>query len=64
MSKKQNTEFDAVISMQLAALKANRHWLTKQQIKTLRGQILSGNGEGAMKGLHTIAKRKKEGAKK
>ena len=32
--------------------------LTKQQCKTLKGQILSGNITGAMKGLDTLLQRK------
>ncbi len=35
-------------------LKRYRHLLTKQQIKTIRGQALSGNLEGAKKGLIRI----------
>lgn len=32
-------------------LNAHRRELTRQQFKTLKGQILSGDGAGAMKGL-------------
>jgi hypothetical protein len=32
--------------------------LTRQQIKTLRGQALSGDVDGAIKGLEKILKRK------
>lgn len=35
-------------------LKACRDKLTKQQYKTLKGQILAGDGEGAMKGLRKL----------
>ncbi len=35
-------------------LKACRDRLTKQQYKTLKGQILAGDGDGAMKGLRRI----------
>lgn len=38
----------------LARLKANNHRLTYQQYKTLRGQILAGDVDGAMKGLQRI----------
>ena len=38
----------------LAKLNAVRGKLSRQQIKTIRGQILSGNDEAAMKGLDTI----------
>lgn len=39
-------------------LKAYKYRLSKQQYRTLKGQILSGNYEGFRKGLFTIAKRK------
>ena len=35
-------------------LKQYRHYLTKQQIKTLRGQAMSGETEAARKGLQTL----------
>ena len=38
-------------------LKACRDRLTKQQYKTLKGQILAGDGDGAMKGLRKILRR-------
>lgn len=38
-------------------LKACRDRLTKQQYKTLKGQILAGDGDGAMKGLRKILTR-------
>lgn len=40
----------------LAHLKEHREQLTKQQFATLRGQIFSGNADGAMKGLRQILK--------
>lgn len=42
----------------LAALKAHRHRLTSQQCKTLRGQILAGQSEAALRGLQKILERK------
>jgi len=39
-------------------LKACRDRLTKQQYKTLKGQILAGDGDGAMRGLRKILRRK------
>ena len=39
-------------------LKACRDRLTTQQYKTLKGQILAGDGDGAMKGLRRILGRK------
>lgn len=38
----------------LVRLKGCRHRLTPQQYRTLRGQILSGNADGAMKGLEKL----------
>ncbi len=35
-------------------LKACRDRLTKQQYKTLKGQILAGDGDGAMRGLRKL----------
>lgn len=45
---------DAVDSKAMARLLCFRHQLTRQQFKTLRGQILAGASEGAMKGLQKI----------
>ena len=39
-------------------LKQYRHILPKQTIKTIRGQAISGNVEGAIKGLQTALKKK------
>ena len=39
-------------------LKEYKHILTKQQMKTLKGQILSGDIEGFRKGLFKLAKKK------
>lgn len=38
----------------LKTLKNNREWLTQQQYKTLRGQALSGDLQGAMKGFEKL----------
>lgn len=38
-------------------LKACRGHLTYQQYKTLRGQVLAGDSEGAMRGLQKILNR-------
>lgn len=38
-------------------LKQYRHYLTRQQIKTLRGQAMSGETEAARKGLQTLLKK-------
>lgn len=39
-------------------LKEHRHNLPKQTISTLRGQAISGNVEGAIKGLQTALNKK------
>ena len=41
------------------ALKAARGSLTKQQYRTLRGQIFAGDADGAMRGLKKILERGK-----
>jgi hypothetical protein len=38
----------------LIRLKNNRHLLSLQQYRTLRGQVLAGDADGAMKGLRKI----------
>lgn len=42
----------------ICRLKAHHHRLTRQQYQTLKGQILSGDAVGAMKGLDKILNRK------
>lgn len=41
----------------LIRLKAARRYLTSQQYKTLRGQVLAGDPDGAMKGLERLLNR-------
>ena len=41
----------------LIALKVHRHELTWQEYKTLRGQVLAGEPDAAMKGLRRLLKR-------
>ena len=43
-------------------LKKHRRMLTHQQYQTLKGQILAGNADGAMRGLESILKRRKVSA--
>lgn len=38
----------------LHRLKNNRHLLSLQQYRTLRGQVMAGDTEGAMKGLRKV----------
>lgn len=42
----------------LIQIKACRDRLTAQQYRTLRGQVLAGNSEGAMRGLRNILRSK------
>lgn len=42
----------------LIQIKACRDRLTVQQYRTLRGQVLAGNSEGAMRGLRNILRQK------
>ena len=44
----------------LIQLKACRDRLTAQQYRTLRGQVLAGDGDGALKGLRRILTREAE----
>lgn len=44
----------------LLLLKNTKHRLTKQQYKTIRGQIYAGDPEGAVKGLRNILQRRAE----
>lgn len=47
----------------LITLKAHRTNLTAQQYQTLRGQVLAGDDEGALKGLKKVMNRKREEVK-
>ena len=44
----------------LMHLKACRNRLTAQQYSTLRGQVLAGDGDGALKGLRTVLSRQRK----
>lgn len=44
----------------MGRLKHYKHRLTPQQYKTLRGQILKGDTDGALRGLQKLLKRRKE----
>ena len=44
----------------LLYLRGWNHSLTRQQFKTLRGQILAGDPEGAMKGLQKIIETRRQ----
>lgn len=43
-------------------LKACQRKLSRQQYKTLRGQVLAGDSQGAMKGLKRLLDRSKQSA--
>lgn len=45
----------------LAILRRHRDKLTRQQIKTLLGQILHGDADGAVKGLIMLMQRRTNG---
>ena len=51
---------DNIDSGALMILRNTKHRLTKQQFKTLRGQVLAGDPDGAMKGLRNILQRRAE----
>lgn len=53
---------DPMIQKAMGRLRAANRSLTPQQYKTLRGQILVGNAEAAMKGLANILERRKANA--
>lgn len=38
-----------------------REWLTPQQYRTLRGQVLAGDSNGALRGLQKTLKRRTSG---
>lgn len=46
--------------LMLKQLNSYKHKLTRQQYKTLKGQILSGDATGAMRGLVDILRKKDE----
>ena len=39
-------------------LDKNKHKLTPQQYKTLRGQVLAGDSDGAMKGFYRLMRKR------
>lgn len=51
-------EFNSSDIKAVIHLKACRDRLTRQQYSTLKGQILAGDSEGAMKGLRKILSRR------
>lgn len=55
---------DALTLQTIKQLKAHQGELTRQQIRTLKGQALAGDAAGAMKGLQKILERKARNATK
>ena len=51
-------EYDPKIRAFVKILGKHRDCLTKQQIKTLRGQAFSGDIDGALRGLNRLLKKK------
>lgn len=49
---------DAMIYTALGQLNGYRSRLTPQQYRTIRGQILAGNIDGAMKGLQKLLEKR------
>ena len=45
------------IQAAIKEIRKNKHLLTTQQMRTLKGQVLSGNIEGAMKGMNKLLRR-------
>ena len=46
----------------LIKIRRNKQKLTRQQIRTLKGQVFSGNIKGAMKGLDKLIARAEAGS--
>lgn len=55
---------DQIDTGALMLLRNTKHRLTKQQYKTLRGQVFAGDPDGAIKGLRNILQRRTERMKK
>ena len=45
------------IQAALKKIRQNKHLLTTQQMRTLKGQILNGDMDGAMRGLNKLLNR-------
>lgn len=41
----------------LKKLKSNKQHLTRQQYRTIRGQMLAGDIQGGLRGMHRVLKR-------
>lgn len=38
----------------LKEIRRNKRWMTTQQMRTIKGQVLSGDIEGAMRGMNKL----------
>lgn len=47
----------------LKAIRQHKYMLTKQQYRTLKGQAIAGDHEGALKGLDKLLRRYQDGRK-
>ena len=50
-------QFNTETYQTLKLIKANKHKLTPQQFRTLKGQCLAGDVEGAKKGFYKIVRK-------
>lgn len=51
---------DAINPQALILINRARQWLTAQQYRTLKGQVLAGDSNGALRGLKKLINMKKE----
>lgn len=51
---------DAINPQALILINRARQWLTAQQYRTLKGQVLAGDSNGALRGLKKLINTKKE----
>lgn len=49
-----SVELKQIDAHALMQIKGAGHYLTRQQYRTLRGQVLAGDGDGALRGLRKI----------
>ena len=45
----------------MAYLKKKKRWLTVQQYRTIKGQILAGDEDGAIRGIDRVIERNRKG---
>lgn len=54
------TAINPINAQALILINRARQWLTAQQYRTLRGQVLAGDSNGALRGLKKLINMKKE----